>query len=200
MECHQTQKHMCDGVYSNSKKNESHKRNAFQSHFGYAGNHSTVVTHNGVARPVLKTNLDDIQRKDFEILTAIGDIMFNIRKTILHSLKGELLDDTNDGGHRLQMARKISGKNKFHAMTVNIVGEDLMTGVHCDNHNDGTATGYKNNMNYTLITSKTFLTKNDDVISVRKIGYAKQSLTDYIRRDSKFEDIEREEFAPWWNS
>jgi hypothetical protein len=200
IDCHQTQENMCAGKCNGRKLETSNKRNSFQSHFGYAGNHSTRVVENGVARPVLKANLDDIQRQDFSTMTAIGDLMFQIRKQWDNSLDGEFLDDSATGGQRLKMAGEISVSNKIHAMTVNIVGQNLLTGVHCDNHNDGTAVGYISNMNYTLICSKTFITQNNDVISIRKIGYAKQSLTDYIRRDSKFEDIDKEEFGPWWNS
>jgi hypothetical protein len=200
VECSETQYKMSNKVYSSQKTADCNKRNGFQAHFGFAGNHSTRVEQNGVARPILKTNLDDIQRKDFGTLTSIADAIFIYRKEWDPTLKGHILDDSLDGGIRLRMAQEISQNNKFHAMTVSVVGDDLMTGVHCDNHNDGTVFGLRHNMNFTLINSKTFITDDGKSISIRKIGYAKQSLTDYIRRDSKFEDIDRDEFGPWWDS
>jgi hypothetical protein len=72
MKCHETQKKMIQGDYDSSVGTDTNKRNGFQSHFGFAGNHSTEVTKNGVARPILKKNLDDLQRREFVNLTLIG--------------------------------------------------------------------------------------------------------------------------------
>jgi hypothetical protein len=55
-------------------------RNAMQTHYGYTGNHSTVVGPDGTSSPNLMQNLTGEQQQKFVIMIRIGELLFESRK------------------------------------------------------------------------------------------------------------------------
>jgi hypothetical protein len=122
-------------------------RNARQTHFGYTGNHSTVIISTGTSSPNLVQNLDDRQRNKFVTMTKIGHLLFDSRKENYHPVSGSFF---SDGGMREEMARLIHPDNLVHSRTESVNHYGLI-GIHCDINNDGTDEGRNANLNVTLV-------------------------------------------------
>mmetsp|Transcript_21439 Transcript_21439/g.27723 ORF Transcript_21439/g.27723 Transcript_21439/m.27723 type:complete len:376 (-) Transcript_21439:93-1220(-) len=169
-------------------------RNAMQTHYGYTGNHSTVVGPDGTSSPNLMQNLTGEQQQKFVIMTRIGELLFESRIFFIPRVKGAFFSDS---GQRDEMARIIHPNNLIASRTESINHQGLI-GIHCDISNDGTEEGHKANLNLTLIVHADSIMNPDGTISsARDLGYSRKSLSDKIERDNRAEQVYISKFLPW---